>query len=139
MLGRKGAEADVDRKFVACLTQAEELKPGSHRSRPGVGAVAVPVTGMCSAEPFGKQCLDGLAEHFVSREPEEPLGLGVDEGDVPVRVDDHHRVRCRFEEGTERRRIGPEPVAARRARRFRRAHAGYGKPSLYQAATRPEA
>ena len=78
---------------------------------------------MSGAEALRKQALHRLAEELLAGEAEEPLGLGVDEGDAPVRIDDHDGVGGRFEEGTERRSIGPEPVAARRPPRFGLAHA----------------
>ena len=62
---------------------------------------AGPVAGMSGSDRVGHQHLHRLADELVPSVPEQPLGLGVDQGDPPVPLDAHHRVRRRLEQTAE--------------------------------------
>ena len=75
-----------------------ELESRSHRSRLWGGEdtrAALPVP---RPVPLGDEPLRRLPEQLAALIAEEPLGLGIDEYDRALLVDDHHRVRRRFEQ-----------------------------------------
>lgn len=49
-------------------------------------------------EPLGQEEFHRLAQHFVSRIAEQPLGLGVDEDDGAGLVDHDNRIRRRLQQ-----------------------------------------
>ena len=100
VLGLERTQGDVDRKLGPVLAPARELEPGAHGARARVGEVAVALLDVVLLEPLREQLLDLAAEQLVSAVAEELLGLGVDELDCPLLVDDHDCVRG----GVEQRR-----------------------------------
>jgi hypothetical protein len=54
-----------------------------------------------TSEPLGDEHFDRLIEKFLAPVAEEFLGLGIDEDDPAVLVDNHHGVGGRFEHGTK--------------------------------------
>ena len=87
------AERDLHGKLAAVLATAVELKPGAHPARVRVNPVTRAMVCVPAVKALGHKQLDTLAEQFLPRVAEQPLGLCVDEHDLPRRVDDHHRVR----------------------------------------------
>ena len=78
--------------------RSPKLEAGAHRTRSGIGEEARAVPGVDAAEPLRDQGLDRLAEQFFSRVPEQGLGLGVDEHDVPIGADSDDRIGGELEE-----------------------------------------
>ena len=54
--------------------------------------------GVACLARVGDQDLDRLAGQFFARVPEQPLGLGVDQHDLPAGVHAHRRVGCRLQQ-----------------------------------------
>ena len=91
-LGLERAEADLDRKLGAVLAQSVEVMARTHRARLRIAHVVLLVLAMMLAEAVRDQVGDGLADQLLALVAEEVLGLGIDERDVAVPIDDHHRV-----------------------------------------------
>jgi hypothetical protein len=51
------------------------------------------MTWMASPEPLRDEGLDEVANQLLSRPTEESLGLGIDQDDVSVSIDDHDGIR----------------------------------------------
>ena len=96
-------QRDLGRELGAVAATSGELHPSTHRARARVGDVPVTALGVQAADGLGDEQLDGLADQLVAGVAEQPLGLGVDEHDLPVGVDADDRVRRGFEQAAELR------------------------------------
>ncbi len=123
----QGAQADLHGELGAVPAQAEELQAGAHEAHLGVGEVAGAVTRVPAAEARGDEHLHRLPEQLAAAVAEEALGLGVDEHDAPLAVDDHHRVGGRLEQGRGEAGLFTQ---AHRGTSPRRGGAGYIPRSL---------
>ena len=111
------AQGYFDGKFRPVLSQAVQLHAGSHRTDSGIAAVAGAMPGMGLPETGRDEDFDPLSHQGLPRVPEEALGLGVDEHDPPLHIDDDHRIR----------RHSRRPRTS--SRRGRRSHRVIGLPS----------
>ena len=95
---RDGAQADLDRKFVAVLVAAVERAAGAHRARLRMRREALAMAGMCFSETLRQQSFDPCADELRGAVAERVLDLGVREHDRAVGVDDDGRVGRQIEQ-----------------------------------------
>ena len=101
LVGLERAEADLDRELAAVLVAAEELQARAHGAGRRVAQIALHVMAVMAAEASRDQLGDAEADDLLALIAEQPLGLRVDERDVTVPVDDHHRVRRGLQQRAE--------------------------------------
>jgi len=98
LVGVEGGQGDLGGEGGAVAAAAGQVQAGAHL--PGLGVCGVPGAqgGVAGLDGVGDQDLDRLSGEFFARVPEQPLGLGVDQHDLPAGVHAHHRVRCRVQQ-----------------------------------------
>src|SRR4029077_7266896 len=101
VLGFQGAQTDLDLEFGPILALAVKFQSGAHGACGGLGEEAGPVSGTGSPEALRNEYFDRLAQQFVACVAKEFLGLGVDEHDPAVFVDDHDGIRSGLEQSPE--------------------------------------
>lgn len=99
--GLQGTEADLDGELAPVPAQAVQLQARPHGPDLTAGRVPEPVVRVEPPETLGYQDVDGPAEQLLPRVTEQRLRLGVHQPDHTRVVHDHHRVRCRFQQGSE--------------------------------------
>jgi hypothetical protein len=96
----EGTEADLDRELRPVLATSEEGKADAHGSDVGIGHERSPVL-VGGPEPLRDQQLHRLADQFLSLVTKETNGLGVDQHDPALLVNDDHRIGSRLQEVLE--------------------------------------
>ena len=94
-------QTDFDREFGAVLAAAEKFEARAHLARLRRIGVQAAMANVLAVKPLGHQHLDRLAYHLFARIAEEAFGLRIDELDVTLGIDDHHRVGSRFQQIAE--------------------------------------
>ncbi len=97
LFGLKRTEPDLDRKLDPILAPACQLEPRVQRARGRLGEERRAVPGMAVAVAIRNQHLGMTTNQLLAFVAEQLLGRGVHLLDVPVCVDDHHRVGSRLE------------------------------------------
>src|SRR5260370_26021305 len=98
MFRLKRTQADFDRKLGPVFAQTEQLEAGAHRPHARLGKEVRAVAWMLVTNALRNEHFHSLSEQFLSPVSKELLGLGVDDDDVAVAVDDDDGVRRRFED-----------------------------------------
>src|SRR6185312_8423056 len=103
VLGVDRGKRDLSRELAAVLPAPKELQPGAHRSRSGLGEIALAVPRVGIAETFGYEHLHVLSEQVISRVAKERLGLTIDQDDLSLVIHPDNCVRRRLKELLEGR------------------------------------
>src|SRR5262249_42688973 len=96
--GLDRAQADLRGELGAVLAAREELEACPHRPGSRLAGVSASMARVPVPEALPDQELDRLPNELRARVAEQLLGLGIDEEDPPVRIDDHHRIGGSLEE-----------------------------------------
>ena len=101
LAGLERAETDLDGKFTAVLAPAIEIEARAHRTHARLVEEGVALGGVAGAKTVGDEHLHLVAQKFLPRVAEELFRLRVDQDDLAVVVDDHHRVGRRLEQAAK--------------------------------------
>ena len=96
--GVDGGQGDLGGEGGAVAAAAGQVQARVHLPGPGIGRVPGAQAGVGGLARVGDQDLDRLPGQFLARVPEQPLGLGVHQHDLPTGVHAHRRVRCRLQQ-----------------------------------------
>src|SRR5271165_3680634 len=88
------AQADLDRKLAAVPPTTVQLEPCPHLACLGIGDIARPVCEMPGSEAVRNKQVDLALDQLARLIAEQLLGAAVDEGYLPLRANQHDRVRC---------------------------------------------
>ena len=112
LVGLDRAQGDLDGELGAVLAQPVELEVAAHRPGRGLAQIPLDVVAMLGARALGDELGDPLADELGAAIAEQPLGLRVDERDVAVTVDDHHRVGGGLQQRAELALRAPQQAVA---------------------------
>ena len=101
ILGFNRAETDLHRKFPACPGEAEQFSFCTHGTGSRVTEESLHLPGVLFAVTLWYQLFNGLSGDFVAGITEHFFSLAIDHDDLPRCIDNNHRVRGGFEQGTE--------------------------------------
>ena len=123
-VGFQRRQADFDGELAAVLAATRQFQSGPHLAHFRINEIAAAMGQMLITQGLGHQHLDRTADQRLPLVAEHALGLGVDQFDHALAVDDDHRIGRCFEQVLELRfgRTARGGVADR----SRRKHAAVG-------------
>ena len=85
-------EIDIRREFASILTKCYKFGARTHGASVRLSSKSIAVSVVLLSKPLGNENFKSLVEKFVSLVAEQFLGLRVNEDNLPVRINNDHRI-----------------------------------------------